>query len=50
MGRKGKTNVYESGKAEDGWSSSVAEKRNDAILNAYLAVKRVTEKIGRAHV
>lgn len=48
MGRKGKTNVYESGKAEDGWSSSVAEKRNGAILNAYLAVKRVTEtcKIG----
>lgn len=37
MGRKGKTNVYESGKAEDGWSSSVAEKRNGAILNAYLA-------------
>ena len=32
MGRKGKTNVYESGKAEDGWSSSVAEKRNGAIL------------------
>lgn len=25
MGRKGKINVYESGKAEDGWSSSVAE-------------------------
>lgn len=48
MGRKGKTNVYESGKAEDGWSSLVAEKRNGAILNAYLAVKRVTEtcKIG----
>ena len=43
MGRKGKTNVYEAGKAEDGWSSLVAEKRNDAILNAYLAVKRVTE-------